>query len=60
MENVSKEKSSGFNTNLLGFSEHNAINGNELSDSLPSNLKLSLPVILQPVKFASHSKTDQC
>ena len=58
LENISKEQKSvfllgDFNVNLLNYNEHNQTN--EFLDSLASNS--FVPLILQPTRISSHSKT---
>ena len=58
LENISKERKSvfllgDFDVNLLHYNEHNQIN--EFLDSLASNS--FMPLILQPTRITSHSKT---
>ena len=58
LENISKEQKSVFllgyfNGNLLNYNEHSQIN--EFLDSLASNSLI--PLILQPTRITSHSKT---
>ena len=58
LENISKEQKSifllgDFNVNLLNYNEHNQTN--KFLDSLASNS--FVPLILQPTRISSHSKT---